>query len=99
MKNWNTIKFIKKENNSYIWGNDEYIVVVRDHPGYTHLSFHNKERSINIPWWHKQQIKNDICGENRWGVEVFPPQKDVFDNANQYHLWVLQEGIEFPFKT
>lgn len=43
-------------------------------------------------WRHLQQIKNDICGEDREAVELYPATDRVNDGANQYHLWVLPKG-------
>lgn len=31
------------------------------------------------------------------GVELYPAESRKADSANQYHLWVLSEPIQFPF--
>lgn len=48
-------------------------------------------------WSELQRIKNEIAGENRTAVEVYPATADVVDQANLYHLWVLPVGFELPF--
>lgn len=101
---WDTIKFVEKkfrqETNEYtdIWESSLYTAVVRESSdGMTWISFSNKEKTTDIPWSHKQQIKNDICGPNRAGVEIFPKMKDLVDTANQYHLWVFPEDYDIAF--
>lgn len=48
-------------------------------------------------WQELQRIKNELCGEHRTAVEVFPAQGELVDSANIYHLWVLPDGFELPF--
>lgn len=40
-------------------------------------------------WWEMQRIKNELAGENATAVEVYPPQDEVIDQADMYHLWVV----------
>jgi hypothetical protein len=62
-----------------------------DHAAIRNLS------STDIPWAAKQRIKNDLFGEDRVAVEVFPPAADLVDAANMYHLWVLPVAYRLPF--
>lgn len=48
-------------------------------------------------WRDMQRVKNELAGEHRVGIEVFPPVAEVVDQANIYHLWVLPEGFRLPF--
>jgi hypothetical protein len=48
-------------------------------------------------WTDLQRIKNEIAGPERVAVEVFPAQRDVIDQANCLHLWVLPVGFHVPF--
>jgi hypothetical protein len=43
-------------------------------------------------WRVLQDIKNEIVGESRYAIEVYPPEAEVTDTANLYHLWVYLEG-------
>lgn len=52
--------------------------------------------SEDIPWAEKQRIKNEIFGENRIAIEIFPTIDDLVDEANMYHLWVLPDGMRLP---
>ena len=40
-----------------------------------------------------------ICenGENRFAVEVYPPEKFLVNTSNQYHLWVFAEDVQLGF--
>lgn len=50
-----------------------------------------------ITWSEKMQIKNELFGENRFAIEVFPKQKNLVDVCDVYHLWVFDKKIEMPF--
>jgi len=43
-------------------------------------------------WRALQDIKNAIVGEEREALEIYPPESEVTDTGNLYHLWVLREG-------
>ena len=94
-----TLRRAKKEYEltlSDVWFvNDLYQVCVdyiqyKDQ-GIIHLSIKTHDRSTNIPWQHKQWIKNDICGEELEAVELFPAESRMINTANQYHLWVMEK--------
>lgn len=91
-----------------VWANDRYQVIVRyvesadeDEPvgpeGLVWLSIHSHDRGPMRNWRHLQQMKNEVCGDERWAVEVFPPEEFLADSANEYHLYVLPEGSDIPF--
>jgi len=42
-----------------------------------------------------QEIKNQICGCEAEGVELYPAESRLVDQANQYHIWVLN-GAMWP---
>ena len=50
-----------------------------------------------LTWKEKQRIKDELFGENRMAVEVFPRKTDLIDAADLYHLWVFPEGYRFDF--
>lgn len=45
----------------------------------------------------KQRVKDEIFGEDRMAVEVFPRTGDLVDAANMFHLWVFPAGYRFDF--
>lgn len=80
------------------WWNDLYQCVVYHYPsGMTHLSLKRHDRAAVRDWRHFQQIKNEIVGPERTAVEIFPPESELVDAANEYHLWVFPEAVELPF--
>lgn len=77
--------------------NDTYEVMVYSEPERPlHLSIKRYDRAAIRNWRHFQQIKNEIAGEFSEGVELFPSEARIADNANQFHLWVFPEGEEIP---
>ena len=67
-------------------------------PDMIHLSIRNEDRSALIDWRDLQEIKNDLVGKENEGVQLFPADSRLVDQANQFHLWVLKDPEErFPF--
>lgn len=65
--------------------------------GLLHLSIHDKPRSTRHDWREMQRIKNEVAGEEREAVELYPAESRLVDTANEYHLWVLGVGERWPF--
>ena len=80
-----------------VWMNSLYQVSVYRLEGdmgvIEHLSIKRRDRRIIRDWRHLQRIKNELCGPEREGVELFPAESRLVDTANQYHLYVLPEGV------
>lgn len=53
--------------------------------------------SGDFSWAEKQKIKNELFGENRCAVEVFPEKNNLVDTADVYHLWVFDKKYMMPF--
>jgi hypothetical protein len=62
----------------------------------THLSIKRNDKEPLHDWRDLQRIKNELCGEEREAFELYPSESRVVDMANQYHLWVLPEGMVVP---
>ena len=64
-----------------------------------YLSIKRRDKKPCRNWSDFQQIKNMICknGENRFAVEVYPPEKFLVNTSNQYHLWVFADGVDLGF--
>lgn len=80
-----------------IWANPTYEVMVYQQEDVVHLSIKRYDRAAVHNWRHFQQMKNEIVGEFREALEMYPSEARLADNANQYHLWVLPEGMTIPF--
>ena len=78
-----------------IYLNNLYQVAVYEHeetehfPAYWHLSIKRVDRSAKHDWRHLQRIKNELCGIENEGVELYPAESRLVDTANQFHLWVF----------
>lgn len=62
----------------------------------THVCMRNSY-GVDMTWVEKQEIKNELFGEELTAVEVFPAESELVDEANMYHLWVLPKGFKLPF--
>jgi len=96
---------IKAAEPEALWLNEKYVVsVFKNEPhGFGddvtvwHLSIRRQDREPCEDWRDFQQIKNEICGTEREGLELYPAESRVMDAANQYHIWVIMnEGFLIP---
>lgn len=79
------------------WLNDDYVVIhTKLVNKVEHLSIRRTDRKPCRDWRDFQQIKTQLCGAEREAVEVYPAESRVVDTANQFHLWVLPEGMSMP---
>ena len=76
------------------WGKIEHAAITRNH-GKDGGPTCNGER--DIPWAVKQEIKNEIFGEKRVAIEVFPAEANKIDVMDIYHLWVFPKNFVMPF--
>ncbi len=80
-----------------MWINNRYVVIRKEmKDGFTWLSIRHVDRKPIRDWRHFQRIKNELCGEDREGFELYPCEERLVDEANQYHLWVLPPGQRMP---
>jgi hypothetical protein len=61
------------------------------------LAIRRRDSSSVHDWRQLQRVKNDICGEDREAVEIYPAESRLVDTNNQYHLWVFPVGARVPF--
>ena len=64
---------------------------------FTHVEIHRIDDTPLHNWYDLYQLKNEIFGEERAAIEVYPPASRLVDRTNSYHLWVLEEDAELPF--
>lgn len=67
-----------------------------EHPGVDHLIIRRHDEGVDVPWQHRQQIKDRLApdGQRRVGVEILPPRLRIVDDCNLYHVWVMPLGWE-----
>lgn len=63
----------------------------------TWLSLRRNDRKAMQDWRHLQAIKNELCGEEREAVQIYPAESRLIDESNQIHLWVYPQGARLPF--
>jgi hypothetical protein len=80
------------------WRNNLY-TVHRTMPaeGGGYLSIRSNDRHWRHDWRHLQRIKNELLGTDVEAVELYPAVSRLVDDANQWHLWALPAGEQFPF--
>jgi hypothetical protein len=70
----------------HVCRNAVFSVLLRPVGGGVHLAV--SSLSGLRPSWHEmQRIKNELLGESVTAVEIYPPQTDVVDGADMFHLW------------
>lgn len=80
-----------------MWINNRYLVIKKEMDNeFTWLSIRHLDRKPIRDWRHFQRIKNELCGEDREGFEIYPCEERLVDEANQYHLWILPKGERIP---
>ena len=101
------IKFTKCEeyyqNDKYLVsvkrGSDaDFFVMLNEFLGkcdYLSIKRHDKEPCHD--WRDFQDIKNQLCGFDREGMEIYPREERMVDEANQYHMIVFPKDYIIPF--
>ena len=97
----NAIRPDRKNYRPYAFLNNRYSVQISDDATewglVVHLWIRRHDGEMVRSWSDMQRIKNELVGEERVGVEVFPAVSKLVDEANMTHLWVLPEGFSLPF--
>jgi hypothetical protein len=84
-----------------LYANDHVVVHLRvlddaGRDGWVHLSIRHHNRSAIRDWRMFQRIKNELMGDDREAIELYPAESRMVDEANSYHLWVAPKGVTFP---
>jgi hypothetical protein len=43
-------------------------------------------------WRHLQRVKNEVLGNDQEAFEVYPPESNLMDRSNCFHLWAYPDG-------
>lgn len=86
----------------YSFANSRYQVLVNyeDVPGWpplVHLKIKAHDKRCVRDWRDMQRIKNEICGTEAEGVELYPEEGRLVDEVNEFHIYVLHPSTGFPF--
>lgn len=79
------------------FGNVEHATITRIRKDASEKFTINMGGSAPIGWAEKMMIKNELFGENRFAIEVYPKQDKFIDVTDTYHLWVFDKKLEMPF--
>lgn len=85
---------------THAFHNEIFAVLVRPNPDALIGGYHLAIRTVSNlepKWAELQRIKNELFGEDRSAVQVYPKQSRLIDEADMYHLWIMPEGYEFGF--
>lgn len=86
----------------YSFANSRYQVLVNyeDPPGWppmVHLRIKAHDKRCVRDWRVMQRVKNEICGTDAEGVELYPAEGRLVDEVNEFHIYVLHPAASFPF--
>lgn len=66
---------------------------------FIHLSIRRIDRQTAHDWRDFQRIKNELAGPEWEAIEIYPPESELVDTANQYHLWCFSTRIGVGFQN
>lgn len=77
-----------------------------EHEGVVRLSVcttealeHGRRVADGISWDTLQRIKTECGFGGMDAVEIYPKDKDIIDEANMRHLWIVQKEIRFAWRN
>lgn len=79
------------------FGTVEHVAISRINPDRSVSVEINTGGVASIGWAEKMMIKNELFGENRFAIEVYPKQDRLVDVTDTYHLWVFDKKFNMPF--
>ena len=100
---WQPMKWVKHVadpdgDHFDVWENAEYVAGLRSRSdGLQCITVHRHDRSPLTDWRVLQSVKNELCGSEREGAELFPAESRLVDASCERHIWVLPQGERFPF--
>lgn len=79
------------------WPNRTYSVQLIARNGLEVLMIRRHDGAAHFPWQDLQKIKDQLVGEDREAVQVFPRKGEIVDMANMAHLWLVPDGERLPY--
>lgn len=79
------------------WLNRTYSVQLVARNGLEVLMIRRHDGQAHFPWTDLQKIKDQLVGEQREAVQVFPRKDEIVDSANMAHLWLVPDGERLPY--
>lgn len=78
------------------FGKVEHVTITRIHDRDNGVKLYTGGEAA-IGWSEKMMIKNELFGEDRFAIEVYPKQDRLVDVTDTYHLWVFDKKLNMPF--
>ena len=78
------------------FGTVEHVAISKFNPDKDAPMTVNMNGSAPVSWSEKMMIKNELFGENRFAIEVYPKQDRLVDVTDTYHLWVFDKKFSMP---
>ena len=82
--------------NTKQFGTVEHVTITRLHENPNEFSI-SSGGSAAIGWSEKMMIKDELFGEDRFAIEVYPKKENLIDVSDVYHLWVFNKKYDMPF--
>lgn len=79
--------------NTKQFGNVEHVTISRFNPDSNEIEI-NMGGTAAMGWSEKFMIKNELFGEDRFAIEVYPKTDRLVDATDTYHLWVFNKKLE-----
>jgi hypothetical protein len=79
------------------WLNRTYSVQLVRRGGLEVLMIRRHDGEAHFPWSDLQKIKDQLAGEHREAVQVFPRHDEIVDMPNMAHLWLVPDGERLPY--
>jgi hypothetical protein len=83
--------------NAATYANDIYIVTRSTDKNGIRLSIRRRDGEPCHDWNDFQEIKNQIVGANETMVEYYPPESQLLDTDNVYHLFSCSLSVPWIF--
>lgn len=95
-------EFCREIGADYWFANSRYQVLVKFEkaggwPPLVHLSIKAHDKRCVRDWRDMQRIKNEIVGPEAEGLELYPAESRLMDEANQFHIYCAHPVVDIPF--
>jgi len=100
---WQTTDIVPGQINTGGWASQcrriykNRVFAVLERPaeaGVTHLGVSSLS-GIRPTWPEMQRIKDELAGMDATAIEVYPPNSQIVDGADMFHIWVLRGKLPF----
>lgn len=101
LKRVQTDSVLQQKGVNETWENSRYCVTVRrfsngffiKNCAYAILGIMNEDNTARHDWRDFQQIKNQLCGKDWEGIELYPAETRLIDPSNEFFMWCVPKGV------